>query len=194
MKNYNKDLNWYLEEARVNHYALGHFNFSTAGVLKGIVEASRDAGAPAVMVGTSEGESSFFGLKEAVAVVRAVAEDLNFPVFLNTDHFKTFERCKEAIDVGYDSIHFDGSKLEYSENTRITKQVVDYARSVNDNISVEGEMGYLRGSSKIQKKVEISKDDYTKPDEAKEFVSKTGVDRLAPVFGNIHLDIYISMH
>ena len=68
-----------------------NFNFSTEDVLRGIVEASRDAGAPAVMVGTSEGEVAFFGVKEAVAVIRAVREEYNFPVFLNADHFKSFE-------------------------------------------------------------------------------------------------------
>lgn len=185
-----ENLNWYLEQARLSHTAIGHFNFSTADVLRGIVEASRDAGAPAVMVGTSEGEASFIGFKEAVALVQALCEEFNFPVFLNADHFKSFEKCKEAIDVGYDSVLLDGSKLTYDENFVVTKKVVEYAREMskyrNIEISAEGELGYLRGSSEVQKNVEISPDDYTKPDEAKNFVSKTGVDRLAVVFGNIH--------
>lgn len=179
-------LNEYLKEARTNGYAIGHFNFATEDVLRGIVEASRDAGAPAVMVGTSEGEADFFGIKEAVAVVRALRDDLDYPVFLNADHFKSFEKCKEAIDAGYDSIIIDAPKLPNEENIALTKQVADYARSVNPDTSVEGELGYLRGSSEVQQKIEISPADYSKPEEVADFVSRTGVDRMAIVFGNIH--------
>lgn len=185
MENF-KSLNWYLSEARKVNQAVGHFNFSTEDVLRGIVEAARDAGASAVMVGTSEGEVEFVGMKEAVAAVGALRGDLGFPVFLNADHFKSFEKCKEAIDAGYDSVLFDGSKLSMEENLLTTKKVVDYAKSINPDITVEGEIGYLRGSSEIQQKVEISSADYTKPEEAADFVAKTGVDRLAVVFGNIH--------
>ena len=179
-------LNDYLMEARKNGQAIGHFNFSTEDVLRGIVEASIEGGAPAVMVGTSEGEADFVGVFEASALVKAVAKHYNFPVFLNADHFKSFDRCREVIDAGYDSVIIDESKMPFADNMAITKKVVEYARSVNKNISVEGEIGYLRGSSEVQKKVEVSSADYTKPEEAKEFVEKTGVDRLAVVFGNIH--------
>src|SRR3989344_974378 len=111
-----ESLNYYLQQARQLHTALGHFNFATADVLRGIIEAARDAGAPAVMVGTSEGEASFVGLKEAVALVKIIHEEYNFPIFLNADHFKSFERCKEAIDAGYDSVIIDMSKTEFTDN------------------------------------------------------------------------------
>lgn len=185
-REFTNNLSKYLMQAKQGRYAIGHFNFSTEDVLRGIVEASRDAGAPAVMVGTSEGEAEFIGMKEAVAAVKAIRDDLNFPVFLNADHFKSFEKCKEAIDTGYDSVLIDGSKLSMAENIEVTKKVVDYAKSVNPDVTIEGEIGYLRGSSEVQQKVEISSADYTKPEEAADFVSKTGVDRLAVVFGNIH--------
>lgn len=181
-----KKLNEYLKDARDGGYAIGHFNFSTIDVLRGAVTAAKEAGAPAVMVATSEGEAKFVGYTTAVAAVRAIREELDFPVFLNSDHFKSFEACKTAIDAGYDSIHLDGSKLSYEENIALTKQVADYARSVNPDISVEGELGYLKGSSEVQTKVEISAEDYTKPEEAQDFLAKTGVDRFAVVFGNIH--------
>jgi len=185
-----ENLNYYLKQAKDGHYALGHFNFATEDVLRGIIEASRDAGAPAVMVGTSEGEAGFVGMKEAVALVKVMKEDLNYPVFLNADHYKSFEKCKEAIDAGYDSIIIDASKLPNEENIVLTKQVVNYARSVSasrrTDISVEGELGYLKGSSEVQQKIEISPADYSKPQEVADFVSRTGVDRMAIVFGNIH--------
>ena len=186
----NKNLNFFLGEAKKGGYAVGHFNFATADVLRGIVEASKEAGAPAVMIGTSEGEANFIGMKEAVALVAVMRKEYDFPIFLNADHFRSFEKCKEAIDVGYDSIIIDASKLPNEDNIMLTKQVVDYAKEIskyrNIEISVEGELGYLRGSSEVQTKVEISAADYSKPEEVADFVSRTGVDRMAVVFGNIH--------
>lgn len=180
------NLNDYLKQARGGGYAIGHFNFATADVLRAIVEAAKKAGAPAVMVGTSEGEADFVGLHEAVALVAALRKDHDFPVFLNADHFKSFDKCREAIDSGYDSVIIDTSKMAYDDNISSAKKVVEYAKSVTLDISVEGELGYLKGSSEVQQKVEISADDYTKPEEARDFVNKTGVHRLAIVFGNIH--------
>ena len=184
--NKDKKLNWYLKQARLSHTAIGHFNFATEDVLRGIVEACRDAGAPAVMVGTSEGEAEFVGTREAVAMVKAMREHFDYPIFLNADHFKSFDKCKKAIDAGYDSIIIDASKLPNEENIALAKQVVDFARSINPDISVEGELGYLKGSSEVQTKIEISSADYSKPEEVADFVARTGVDRMAIVFGNIH--------
>jgi len=185
-----KTLNEYLKDARKGRYALGHFNFSTEDVLRGIVEAAKEAGAPAVMVGTSEGEAEYVGMYEAVALVQAVRKHYNFPVFLNADHFKSFDKCREAIDAGYDSVIIDESKMPFADNISATKKVVEYARSTGSgqakSVLVEGEIGYLRGSSEVQKKVEITPDDFTKPEMAREFVDKTRVNQLATVFGNIH--------
>ena len=89
------NLNDYLREARSRNQATGHFNFSTGDVLKGIVEAAKESGAEMVMVGTSEGEVDFVGMKEAVAMVGAVRKHYDFPVFLNADHFKSFEKCSK---------------------------------------------------------------------------------------------------
>jgi len=175
-------LNDYLKQAREQQKAIGHFNFVTADVLRAIVEGAKEAGAPAVMVGTSEGEAGSLGMTEAVALVKAIREEYEFPVFLNADHFKSFEKCQEALDVGYDTVLIDGSKLGMEENIALVKKVKEYA----GDRPVEGELGYLRGSSEVQQKVEISSADYTKPEEAKDFAERTGVDRLAVVFGNIH--------
>lgn len=185
-------LSEYLEDARNKKYAIGHFNFATADVLRAIAEGAKESGAPCVMVGTSEGEAGFIGMKEAASLVEALQFDLHYPIFLNADHFKSFEKCKEAIDAGYDSVIIDGSKLPYEENIELTKRVVDFARPLfassvrRRQISVEGELGYLKGSSEVQTKIEISPADYSKPEEVADFVSRTGVDRMAVVFGNIH--------
>ena len=120
------NLNHYLKQAKDGGYAIGHFNFTTEDVLRGIVEAAKEAGAPCAMVGTSEGEADFVGLREAVAMVKAVKEHFEYPVFLNADHFKSFEKCKDAIDLGYDSVIIDSSRLPNEENNALAKQVVDY--------------------------------------------------------------------
>ena len=179
-------LNDYLKKARDGGYAIGHFNFATADVLRAIIEAAKETGAPCVMVGTSEGEADFIGLHEAVALVKALSEDYKFPVFLNADHFKSFDKCREAIDAGYDSVIIDTSKMAYKDNIASAKKVVEYAKAVNPDISVEGELGYLKGSSEVQQKIPINSKDYTKPEEVKDFIDKTGVHRMAVVFGNIH--------
>ncbi|MBX4211345.1 MAG: class II fructose-bisphosphate aldolase [Candidatus Yanofskybacteria bacterium] len=177
------ELSNYLKEARSKGHAIGHFNFSSVDVLRAIVEGAKEAGASAVMVGTSEGEADFLGLKEAVMLVKAARDEYSFPVFLNADHFKSVEKCQQAIDAGYDTVLFDGSKLSYEENLSAAQQVKAYAAGKAD---VEGEIGYLKGSSEIQEKVEISPADYTQPEQAQSFVQQTSVDRLAIVFGNIH--------
>lgn len=178
-------LNDWLSRARQEGVAIGHFNVSNLEGMAAIVLAAAKLGAP-VIIGLSEGEREFFGLRQAVALVRAWREITGLPIFLNADHTKTFEKIKEAVDAGFDSVHFDGSELPYDQNVRETKRAVEYAKSKNPDISVEGELGYLRGASRVQETVEIQPQDMTDPQQAAEFVRETGIDRLAPVFGNIH--------
>jgi len=174
-----------LQKAKEGHFAVGHFNVSDANQLKAIVMAAQNMRAP-VFIGASEGERNFFGLEQLVALVKIYRETTGLPIFLNADHTKSFQECAKAIDAGFDMIHFDGSALPFEENVANTKKVVEYAKEKNPNISVEGELGYLRGKSEVQEYVEIKKEDFTKPEQAKEFVEETGVDRLAIVFGNFH--------
>ncbi len=178
-----KDL---LKKAAQENYALGHFNFSTLGILRAVVLACQNLQS-VVFVGTSEGEAKYVGYKQAVALVRAFREETGLPIFLNADHHKTFASAKTAIDAGYDSVQIDETALSFKENIKVSRQVVLYARSKNPDISVEGGLGYIRGSSEIHKeKIEVKPEDMTTPEEAKQFVEETGVDRLAIVFGNIH--------
>lgn len=188
-----------LKKARREHWAIGHFNVSELDHMRAIVEACVEARAPA-MIGTSEGERRHIGMREAVALRDAFRKEFNIPIFLNADHSKSVVSAKEAIDAGYDSVHIDLSAMSFEENVNGTREVTEYAKTsrnkADKNIltfsrmlecSVEGELGYLRGESKIQKeKILVRKEDYTKPEEAKEFVAKTGVNRLAIVVGNIH--------
>ncbi len=176
----------YFANARKAGYAIGHFNFATADVLRAIVEGARAGGAPCVMVGASEGESAFLGLTTTVALVRAIREASGFPVFLNADHFKSFDACKQAIDAGYDTVLFDGASQPYEVNVIETQRVWQYAQTKRGGYMLEGELGYLKGSSEVQQEVAISPEDYTQPEQAADFVKRTGVERLAVAFGNIH--------
>ena len=176
----------YLKRTVSEKWALGHFNFSEDEALRAIVESAVKLKTP-IFVGTSEGEKKHIGTKEAVALIKAFREEFQIPIFLNADHHKTFESVKEAVDAEYDAILADFSALPFEENIKLTKQSVEYAKSKNPNIIVEGELGYVRGESKIQNEIiEIKPEDLTKPEEAARFVKETGVDTLAPAVGNIH--------
>ena len=180
-----------LASAQREKWATGHFNFSELDQARAIVEVSKELESPAIL-GTSEGERKHVGLSEAVALRDAFRKDFAIPVFLNADHTKSVEAAKKAIDAGYDSIHIDLSALPFEENVAGTKEIVEYARLQPTTynlqpINVEGELGYLRGESKIQQeKIEVKKEDYTDPAQAADFVRRTGVDRLAIAVGNIH--------
>ena len=180
------DLKEYLSKAAREHWSTGHFNASELDHMRAIVEACKEVGAPAI-IGTSEGEAEHLGYLEAVALRDAFRKEFAIPVFLNADHHKSVESAKASVDAGYDSVHIDLSALPLGENLKGTKEIVEYAHAKDLNISVEGELGYLRGESKIQnEKIPVRPEDYTNPEQAKEFVQKTGVDRLAIAVGNIH--------
>ncbi|MDP3726003.1 MAG: class II fructose-bisphosphate aldolase [bacterium] len=169
--------------------AIGHFNISNIEALWGIVFAAKKLNVP-VIIGTSEGERDFVGVKQAVALVKSIREELGHPIFLNADHTYSFEKVKEAIDAGYDAVIFDGAQLPLEENIKITKQCVEYARSVNPDIIVEGEIGYIGSSSKLLDEIPegagVIGKALTKPEELKRFVKETGVDLVAPAVGNLH--------
>ena len=181
-----KTLSEILFQARKNNLAVGHFNISNLEQLRAIMEAAKRFNAP-IMIGLSEGERKFVGLKQAVALVKSFKEEYSLPVFLNPDHSHSVESAKEAFDAGFDSVHIDLSKLPIKENIEGTKKVADYVKSKNPEVSVEGELGYLRGESRVQKEViKIKPEDLTKPEEAAEFADKTGIDRFAGAYGNSH--------
>lgn len=186
-----KTIKDYLLKAQKENFAIGHFNFSTQAQLKSIIEAARNLAAP-VIVGTSRGEASFAGMREAAALIKAYREDLfaetgrEPALFLNLDHAKDIGKIKEAIAAGYDAVHFDGSLLSYKENADITKKVVVMA--AKKGVLAEGEMGRIgTESSRIyEEKMVINEKDLTRPDEALRFVRETGVDSLAVGVGTFH--------
>lgn len=180
-----KSLKYYFQKAQKEGWALGQFNFSDFSQMKAIIETCKSLKSPALL-GTSEGESKFFGLEEAVALRNVLRKKTGLPIFLNLDHGKSFEYVKQVIDAGYDMVHFDGSKLPLEENIKITKQVKNYAKW--RGVLIEGEVGMIgTDASKVYaEKFEIIEENLTKPEQAKEYIKKTGVDLLAVSIGNFH--------
>lgn len=168
--------------------AIGHFNISNVETLWAIFNAARKLGVP-VIIGVSEGERDFIGVRQVAALVRSLREEFDYPIFLNADHTYSAERVKEAIDAHFDAVIFDGAQLSYEENVAIAKDCVAYARAKNPEIIVEGELGYIGTSSKLLDELPegvATGDNLTKPEMAAKFVAETGVDLLAPAVGNIH--------
>ena len=184
-----KTLRECIKEAEEKKVAIGHFNVSNLEALHAICQAAKKLNVP-VMIGLSEGEEKFVGRNEAVALIHEIREKENFPIFLNADHHYSFERVKGAIDAGFDSVIIDGADLSFEDNVKITKQCVDYVRSVTKDtgrdILIEAEFGYIGSGSNVKEVIPEGAGILTKPEEAKRFVKWTGIDMLAPSVGSIH--------
>lgn len=177
-----------LADVHEKRTALGHFNVGNLEMFQGVLAAAKETKLP-VVIGVSEGERDFFGVKNIVALV-ATARRNGTEVFLNADHTYSVERTKEAIDAGFDAVIFDGAKLPLEENILATRECVQYARMKNPEVLVEGELGFIGEGSKIIETIPegaaITEETMTAPEDATRFVEETGVDLLAPAVGNIH--------
>ncbi len=180
-----KTLREVLADADARHVAVGHFNISELATLKAIFAAARELNVP-VLIGVSEGEREFVGVRQATALVRSLREQYDFPIFLNADHTHSLDKVKEAAEAGFDEILFDGSALPMEENIRQTTEAVKIVRSINADIVVEGEIGYIGSSSEIVAARPAESLKLSTPEEAVAFVRATGVDVLAPAVGNMH--------
>jgi len=182
-----KTLKYYYKRAKKEGFALPQFNFSTAEQLQGIVQAAVAKKAP-LLLGTSEGDSKFLGKAQAVALVRSWRKETKLPIFLNFDHGKSFDSVKEAIETGYDAVHFDGSSYSFKENIAASRKVVALARRHHVSV-VEGELGEIPGKHSVLHKGKapsLDESSFTDPAKAREFVGKTGVDSLAVRIGTVH--------
>ncbi len=178
-----------IADAGARGIALGHFNISNMEGLHGVCNATRTLKLP-VVIGVSEGERDFIGVRQVVALVQSLRSEYEHPIFLNADHTYSVDRVKEAIDAGFDSVIFDGAELSLADNITKTKECVTYARNSGRDVLVEGELGYIGKSSKLLDEVPEgaaqSAETFTTPEDAVQFVKETGVDLLAPAVGNIH--------
>ena len=163
-------------------YAIGAFNVNNIEIVQGITRAAKNLNAP-VILQCSASARKYASHGYLVAMVKAAAEETGLPIALHLDHGPNFETCKDCIDGGFTSVMIDGSSLPFEENIAVTKKVVEYAHA--HGVVVEGELGTLAG---VEDEVQVEADDafYTSPDEACEFVEKTGVDSLAIAIGTSH--------
>lgn len=173
-----------LGKAQRNRVAIGHFNISDLEGLKAVFESAREVGVP-VIVGLSEGERAFMGVRVAAAAVRVLREDHHYPIFINADHTHSLASAEEAVRAGFDSVVFDRSELPFAQNISETKAAVEALKSINPSFLIEGEIGEIGTGSEIH---ESAPRDLrlTTPEEAREFASATGIDVLAPAVGNSH--------
>ena len=149
-------------------YAVGAFNVNNMEIIQGIMLAAGEEKAPLILQ-VSAGARKYAGQNYIVKLIEAALMDTDLPVVLHLDHGPDFELCKACIDGGFSSVMIDGSHLPFEENIKLTKQVVEYAH--DRGIWVEGELGRLAG---VEEHVSSDKSIYTDPDQAVEFVQRSG--------------------
>ena len=170
------------EKSMKEGFAIGAFNINNMEIIQGIVDAAQKQNSP-VILQASSGAIKYARIKYLMKMVEAAVEETNIPIAIHLDHGPDFETCKMCIDNGFTSVMIDGSKYSFEENVALTKKVVDYAHE--RGVVVEAELGQLAG---IEDDVNVSEEDakYTNPDQAKEFVERTGCDSLAIAIGTSH--------
>ena len=170
------------EKSMKEHFAIGAFNINNMEFIQAITEAANEANSP-VILQVSSSAIKYATLPYLKKMVEAAVETTNIPIALHLDHGPDFETCKMCIDNGFTSVMIDGSKYDFEENVRVTKEVVDYAHS--KGVVVQAEPGKLAG---VEDDVNVAEDDarYTDPDQAYEFVQRTGCDSLAIAIGTSH--------
>ena len=170
------------EKSMKEGFAIGAFNINNMEIIQGIIDAAQKQNSP-VILQASSGAIKYARIKYLMKMVEAAVEETNIPIAIHLDHGPDFETCKMCIDNGFTSVMIDGSKYSFEENVALTKKVVDYAHE--RGVVVEAELGQLAG---IEDDVNVSEEDakYTDPDQAKEFVERTGCDSLAIAIGTSH--------
>ena len=163
-------------------YAIGAFNVNNMEIIQGIMEAANECQSP-VILQVSSSARKYAGHNYLMHMVKAALEDFDIPVAVHLDHGADFDICKSCIDGGFTSVMIDGSKYDFEENVELTKKVVDYAHE--RGVVVEAELGKLAGIED-DVHVDIADSNYTSPDQALEFVQKTGCDSLAIAIGTSH--------
>lgn len=168
------------KKAYEGHYAIGAFNINNMEIIQAIVTACKGKNCP-VILQVSSGALKYAGPKYLKGMVDAAIADTGIDIALHLDHGADFETCKLAIESGFTSVMFDGSHFDYEENIIKTKEIVEYAHA--RGVVVEAELGVLAG---VEDDVKSDVHIYTEPDQAVDFVNRTGVDSLAIAIGTSH--------
>ena len=174
------NLNEVLKKAQKGKYAVGLFNTTDTDMLQAVIEAAEESNSP-VILGTAEVLLPYGELKLIAPSVIAAAKRAKVPVVVHYDHGLTFDRCIEALKLGFSSIMFDGSAKSYEQNIAETREMVKIAHAFG--ATVEGEIGHVGEAAKEDN---LLTDMYTTPEEAKAYLEATGVDALAVAIGSAH--------
>ena len=169
-----------LKDAQNGNYAVGSFSVANMEMVLGVLKAARELSAP-IILQIAEVRLKQSPLKIIGPLMVAAAENADTPVAVHFDHGKTEEKIKQALDLGFTSVMFDGSHLPLDENIATTKRIIDIAGKYN--ASVEAEIGCVGGSEDGSEDIAIN---CTKPQDAVRFEAETGVDALAIAIGNAH--------
>ena len=163
-------------------YAIGAFNVDNIDIMQGVLAGAQKVQAP-VMVAFSEGALKFIHPAYVRAAAEAAAQELDIPFAIHLDHGKTVELCKKCVDNGFTSVMIDASSYDFETNIAMTKEVVEYAHA--RGVVVESELGAIAG---IEDDVVVADKygQFTHPDDAVEFVERTGIDSLAIAIGTAH--------
>ena len=168
------------ERAYKEGYAIGAFNVNNMEIIQGIMEAGAEEKAPLILQ-VSAGARKYAGQHYIVKLIEAGLLEADLPVVLHLDHGADFDICKSCVDGGFTSVMIDGSHHSFEENIAVTKRVVDYAH--DHGVWVEAELGRLAG---VEEDVSSEHSIYTDPDQAVEFVERSGCDSLAIAIGTSH--------
>lgn len=170
------------DKAFQGKYAIGAFNINNMEIIQGIVDGCKTKNS-AVILQVSSGAMKYMRPDYLKALAEAAAKESGLDIALHLDHGDSLDLVKKCIEVGFTSVMFDGSHYEYEENVRLTKEVVDYAHA--RGVVVEAELGKLAG---VEDEVKVAAHEatYTDPDQAVDFVKRTGVDSLAIAIGTSH--------
>ena len=174
------NFNEVLKKAQKEKYAVGLFNTTDTDMLQAVIEAAEESNSP-VILGTAEVLLPYGELKLIAPSVIAAAKRAKVPVVVHYDHGLTFDRCIEALKLGFSSIMFDGSAKPYEQNIAETREMVKIAHAFG--ATVEGEIGHVGEAAKEDN---LLTDMYTTPEEAKAYLEATGVDALAVAIGSAH--------
>ena len=170
------------EKSMKEGFAIGAFNVNNMEIIQGIVDAAQEEKSPVILQASSSA-IKYARPNYLMKMVEAAVEETDIPIAIHLDHGPDFETCKACIDAGFTSVMIDGSKYDFEENVALTKKVVDYAHE--RGVVVEAELGKLAG---IEDDVNVDASDamYTDPEQAREFVERTGCDSLAIAIGTSH--------
>ncbi len=171
-----------MQKAYRGKYAVGAFNVNNMEIIQGIMEAAQQERSPLILQ-VSAGARKYARPAYLIKLVEAAMIDTGLDVCLHLDHGEDYDICVSCIKDGFTSVMIDGSKLPFEENIALTKKVADYAH--DKGVAVEAELGKLAG---VEDAVNVAQKDalFTDPDQAAEFVARTGIDSLAIAIGTSH--------